>query len=241
MHGIHGTSLITETSDQTGSGTYDISNRLAALLQAGEPNGASPWTLFDLHRNSSVSARTPIARVRELLAHQAPSVIVVLSSQRTLKQHPPSAGRSCSFNPMATRPGSEMSCPYSMPDSCPRTAPGPSPYPPRAKQNPYLIRRPYETRPPSRWTSVYLGVRGPWRSQLPGYGGRYSGMPCGSSRGRHRRLCRQAAHLHAVACGDSQAFSRPKALSLPGAESGAPWLRIDDASRLHFGGSGLSK
>ena len=54
-------------SDQTGSGTYDISNRLAALLQAGEPNGASPWTLFDLHRNSSVSARTPIARVRELL------------------------------------------------------------------------------------------------------------------------------------------------------------------------------
>jgi cytidylate kinase len=34
-------------SDQTGSGTYEIANRLAALLQAGEPNGAPPWTLFD--------------------------------------------------------------------------------------------------------------------------------------------------------------------------------------------------
>lgn len=34
-------------SDQTGSGTYEVGNRLAALLQAGEGNGAPPWTLFD--------------------------------------------------------------------------------------------------------------------------------------------------------------------------------------------------
>jgi hypothetical protein len=34
-------------SDQTGSGTYEIANRLAALLQAGERNGAVPWTVFD--------------------------------------------------------------------------------------------------------------------------------------------------------------------------------------------------
>ena len=34
-------------SDQTGSGTYEIASRLAALLQAGEPKGAPPWTVFD--------------------------------------------------------------------------------------------------------------------------------------------------------------------------------------------------
>jgi Cytidylate kinase-like family len=34
-------------SDQTGSGAHDIASRLAALLQAGEPKGTPPWTVFD--------------------------------------------------------------------------------------------------------------------------------------------------------------------------------------------------
>lgn len=34
-------------SDQTGSGAQELARRLAALLQAREPKGSPPWTVFD--------------------------------------------------------------------------------------------------------------------------------------------------------------------------------------------------
>jgi len=36
-------------SHQTGSGAHDIALRLAEILQASEPKGSMPWTVFDRH------------------------------------------------------------------------------------------------------------------------------------------------------------------------------------------------